>query len=86
MIRAGADPELLDEVIWWQSDDLWVSTLDALAVYVRVVGDRTGFTVAEVCERHAQRHGVDLGTPNSRLACAAPFAPDSRRRGAQRIQ
>ena len=64
MIRAGVDPGLLDEVIWWQSDDLWVWSLDALAVYVRVAADRTGVTVAEVCERLAQRHGVDLGTPN----------------------
>jgi hypothetical protein len=36
MIRAGVDPGLLDEGIWWQSDDLWVWALNALAVYVRV--------------------------------------------------
>ena len=64
MIRAGVDPALLDEVIWWQSDDLWVWALDAVAVYVHVAADRTAFTVAEVCERIAQRHGVDLGMPN----------------------
>ena len=29
MIRAGVDPGLLDEIIWWQSDDLWVWALDA---------------------------------------------------------
>ena len=64
MIRAGVDPGLLDEVVWWQGDDLWVWALDALAVYVRAAADRTGFTVAEICERLARRHGVDLGTPN----------------------
>jgi hypothetical protein len=63
MTRAGVDPGLLDEVIWWQSDDLWVWALDALAVYVRVAADRTGLSVKEVCERLAQRHGVDLGAP-----------------------
>jgi hypothetical protein len=64
MIRAGVDPGLLDEAIWWQSHDPWVWSLDALAVYVRVAADRTGVTVAEVCERLAQRRGVDRGTAN----------------------
>jgi hypothetical protein len=64
MIRAGVDPGLLDEVIWWQSDDLWVWALDALAAYVRVAADRTGLTVSELCVRLAQRRGVDPATPN----------------------
>jgi hypothetical protein len=64
MIRAGVDPGLLDEITWWQSDDLWVWALDALAVYVRVAADRTGVEVGEICERLARRHGVDLGMPN----------------------
>jgi hypothetical protein len=64
LIRAGVDPGLLEEIIWWQSDDLWVWALDALAVYVRVAADRTGLTAAEICERLAQRRGVDLGPPN----------------------
>jgi hypothetical protein len=63
MIRAGVDPGLLDEVIWWQSDDLWVWTLDALAVYVRVAVDRTGVEVGEVCGRLARRRGIDLDRP-----------------------
>jgi hypothetical protein len=61
MLRAGVDPGLLDEVIWWQSDDVWVWALDALAVYARAAADRTGMSVAEICERLARRHGVDLG-------------------------
>jgi hypothetical protein len=64
MIRAGVDSGLLDEITWWQSDDLWVWALDALAVYVRVAADRTGVEVGEICERLARRHGVDLGMPN----------------------
>ena len=60
MIRAGFDPGLLDEVIWWQTDDAWVWALDALAVYVRVAADRTGLPIANVCAGVAQRHGVDL--------------------------
>jgi hypothetical protein len=64
MIRAGVDPGLLDEVIWWQSDDLWVWALDALAIYVRVAADRTGLPTASICERLARRHGIDLETPS----------------------
>jgi hypothetical protein len=64
MIRAGVDPGLLDEVIEWQSDDLWVWALDALVVYARAAADRLGVPVAEVCERLARRHGVDLVATN----------------------
>ena len=64
MLRGGVDPGLLDEVIWWQSDDLWVWALDALAVYVRLAAERTGLPIAVVCERLAQRRGVDLGEPS----------------------
>jgi len=39
-------------------------SLDTLVIYVRVVASRTGSTVAELCERLAQRHGVDVATPN----------------------
>jgi hypothetical protein len=38
MIRAGVDPGLLDEVIWWDSDDLWLWALDALIVYAKCRG------------------------------------------------
>jgi hypothetical protein len=64
MIRAGVDPGLLDEVIWWQSDDLWVWALDALVVYSRVAAERTGVPIAEICKRLARRRGVELDLPN----------------------
>ncbi len=64
MVRGGVDPGLLDEVTWWQTDDLWWWCLEALAAYVRAAADRTGDPVAAVCERIASRHGVTL-TPTS---------------------
>ena len=64
MIRAGVDPGLLDEVVWWRTDDLWVWALDALAVYARVAADRTGLPVVDVCERLGRRHGVVLDMPS----------------------
>jgi hypothetical protein len=60
MIRAGVDPDLLGEISWWQTDDLWMWALDALVIYVRVAADRTGDPVGVVCERFAARHNVDL--------------------------
>jgi hypothetical protein len=60
MLRGGVDPGLLDEVIWWQSDDLWFWSLEALLTYIRVAAERAELEVAEVCERIAARHHVDL--------------------------
>jgi hypothetical protein len=36
IVRAGVDPRLVDEVIWWRSDDLWFWALQALVICVRL--------------------------------------------------
>ncbi len=58
MLRGGVDPGLLDEVQWWQSDDLWYWSLEALAAYVRAAADRTGQSVESVCRRIADERGI----------------------------
>lgn len=60
MIRAGVDPGLLDEVIWWRTDDLWFWALEALVTYVRAAAERTAEGVPVMCERIASRHDVQL--------------------------
>jgi hypothetical protein len=60
MIRGGVDPGLLDEIVWWRTDDLWWWSLLALVIYVRAAAERTGDSVQAVCERIAERHGVAL--------------------------
>jgi hypothetical protein len=60
MIRAGVDPGLLDEVIWWRTDDLWFWALEALVVYVRAAAERTSEPVSTICGRIASRHDVQL--------------------------
>jgi len=55
MIRAGVVPDLLDEVNWWHTNDLWVWFLYALIIYVRIAAERTGEAVIEVCEHLAVR-------------------------------
>jgi hypothetical protein len=60
MIRAGVRPALLDEVMWWQTNDLYIWALYALVIYVRAARERTGETVDAVCRRIAARHGFEL--------------------------
>jgi hypothetical protein len=62
MLRGGVDPVLRDEVQWWQSDDLWYWSLEALAAYVRSAANRTGESVESVCQRIADEHDVTLGS------------------------
>jgi hypothetical protein len=59
MIHGAVDPGLLDEVQWWRADDLWVWSLEALAVYVRAAAELTGQSVASVaCQIGAHRSVV----------------------------
>ncbi len=60
MIGAGVTPDLLGEVSWWDTNDLWVWSLYALLIYARVAAERTGEPVAVICQRLAGRHGVEL--------------------------
>jgi hypothetical protein len=62
MMKAGVDPDLLDEVSWWHSDDLWLWSLYALYAYVRVATERTGDNPAKVCTKIATRHQLILAT------------------------
>lgn len=60
MIRAGVQPDLLEDAAWWRADDLWVWALEALHVYVQVAAERAGLTPAEICSQLAARSEVTL--------------------------
>lgn len=49
-LHGGAEPDLLDEVIWWQSDDFWHYALLATVAYIRAAAERAGVPVSQVCE------------------------------------
>lgn len=49
-LRGGAEPDLLDEVAWWQTDDFWQYALYAAVAYIRAVADRAGVPVRQVCQ------------------------------------
>lgn len=56
-LRGGAQPDLLDEVVWWQTDDFWQYALFAAVAYIRVAADRAGVPMRQVCQELAQRRG-----------------------------
>ena len=59
-MHGGVDPGLHDEVQWWQTDDAWYWSLEALVAYVRAAADRTGDPVESICHRLAHDRGVTL--------------------------
>jgi len=56
-LRGGTDPDLLDEVAWWQTDDFWQYALFATVAYIRAAASRAGVPVRQACQDLAQRSG-----------------------------
>ena len=50
---AGTEPDLPDEVAWWQADDFWQYALFA-AVAIRAAASRAGVPVRQACQDLAQ--------------------------------
>jgi hypothetical protein len=55
--HGGTEPDLLDEVAWWQTDDFWQYALFAAVAYIRAVASRAGVPVRQACQDLAQRPG-----------------------------
>jgi hypothetical protein len=49
-IHGGTEPDLLDEVAWWQTDDFWQYALYAAAAYLRAAASQASVPVREVCQ------------------------------------
>jgi hypothetical protein len=69
-LHGGTEPDLLDEVAWWQADDFWQYALFAAVAYIRAAASR-----ACRCARHARtwpstlaarRHNDHFGTQRKR--------------------
>ena len=50
-VHGGTEPDLLDEVVWWQTDDFWEYALFAAAGYIRAAVSRAGVPVRQACEQ-----------------------------------
>jgi hypothetical protein len=62
-IAGGLEPDLLDEVIWWGTDDFWHYGLLAAVALIRASADRRGVSVDQVVAELADRHGVAFPEP-----------------------
>ena len=54
-LHGGTDPDLLDEVTWWQTDDFWQYALFATVAYIRAAASRAGMPVSRACQDLAHR-------------------------------
>ncbi|HEV2252809.1 MAG TPA: hypothetical protein VGS06_06410 [Streptosporangiaceae bacterium] len=56
-LHGGTEPDLLDEVAWWQADDFWQYALFAAVAYIRAAASRAGVPVRQACRDLAGRPG-----------------------------
>ncbi len=49
-ISGGAEPDLLDEVGWWQTDDFWLYAMYGAVAFIRLAAGRAGVPVSRVCQ------------------------------------
>jgi hypothetical protein len=47
--HGGVEVDLLDEVVWWQTDDFWRYAAYTAIAYIRLVADRAGVPTCEIC-------------------------------------
>ena len=57
-LHGGTEPDLLEEVAWWQADDFWQYALFAAVAYIPAAASRAGVPVRRACQDLAQRPGA----------------------------
>jgi hypothetical protein len=58
-VHGGTEPDLLDEVSWWQTDDFWQYALFAAVACIRAAASQAGVPVPQACQdlqRLQRRH------------------------------
>ena len=56
-IHGGTEPDLLEEVAWWQTDDFWQYAMYAAVAYIRAAASRAGVPVREACQDLGEHPG-----------------------------
>jgi hypothetical protein len=56
-LHGGTEPDLLEEVAWWQADDFWQYALFAAFACIRAAASRAGVPVRQACQDLALRPG-----------------------------
>jgi hypothetical protein len=59
-IAGGLEPDLLEEVTWWGTDDFWRYGLLAAVALIRASADQRHLSVAEIARELAGRHNITL--------------------------
>ena len=49
-LHGGTEPDLLEEVAWWQADDFWQYARFAAVAYLRAAASRAGVPVRQACQ------------------------------------
>jgi len=49
-VRGGTEPDLLDEVAAWQTDDFWQHAMYAAVAYIRGAASRAGVPARQACQ------------------------------------
>src|SRR6201997_5041793 len=49
-VHGGTEPDLLDEVASWQTDDFWQYAMYAAVAYIRAAASRAGVPVGQACQ------------------------------------
>jgi hypothetical protein len=56
-LHGGTEPDLLDEVAWWQADDFWHYALFAAVACIRATASRADVPVRQACQDLTQSPG-----------------------------
>lgn len=59
-MAGGLEPDLLEEVIWWGTDDFWKYGAYAAVSIIRASADRRGVSVDQIVTEIAEGHGILL--------------------------
>lgn len=54
--HGGVEVDLLEEVVYWESDDYWSYAGFAAVAWIRAVSDQRGLSIADLCGQLAERH------------------------------
>ena len=60
-VHGGAEPDLLEEVAYWQTDDFWQYAMFAAIAYIRAAAERAGVPIRQVCKELSERAGPTPG-------------------------
>jgi hypothetical protein len=59
-VHGGTEPDLLDEVAYWQADDFWQYAMYAAVACIRTAACRAGVPVRQACQDLGERPGKSV--------------------------